>query len=81
MRTLLPLVLILSGCASASTVQTAKGSAYQIDCGGPFNTKLDCNVRASRICPAGFETISSPPGSLVFTCARRDIPSSVPAPI
>lgn len=68
------LALLLSGCGGVSQVTTAKGGAYRADCGGPFSTKLDCNVRANQMCPSGFDPISSPPGELVFTCSRREVP-------
>lgn len=59
-------------------VSTANGSAYQVDCGGLFSTKLDCNKRAQEMCPSGFDPLTSPPGTLVFTCSRRPIPATAP---
>ncbi len=78
MRALLPLVLVLAGCSSQHVVTTAGGSAYQVDCGGLFSTKLDCNRHAQEMCPSGFNPLTSPPGTLVFTCSRRPIPATAP---
>lgn len=78
MRALLPLLLVLAGCNSTSVVSTANGSAYQVDCGGFFSTKLDCNKRAQEMCPSGFNPLTSPPGTLVFTCSRRLVPATAP---
>lgn len=84
MRALLPLLLILAGCGSVSQVTAANGSAaYQVDCGGLlgsgiFGNKLDCNMKASQMCPSGFNPIDSPPGRLVFTCSRRPVPATAP---
>lgn len=78
MRALLPILLVLAGCSSGGVVNTANGSAYQVDCGGFFSTKLDCNKRAQEMCPSGFNPLTSPPGTLVFTCSRRPIPATAP---
>lgn len=78
MRALLPILLVLAGCSSEHAVTTASGSAYQVDCGGVFDTKLSCNKRAQEMCPAGFNPLTSPPGTLVFTCAKRPIPATAP---
>ncbi len=78
MRALLPFMLILSGCGAPSAVQTVNGSAYRVSCGGPFSSKLDCNVQANRMCPSGFNPITSPPGELVFTCSKRPVPANAP---
>ena len=75
MRAILPLLLVLAGCNSISQVRTASGgTAYQADCSGLFGSglfgsKLDCNMKASELCPSGFDPITSPPGRLVFTCS------------
>lgn len=71
-------LLVVAGCSPQGVVTTANGSAYQVDCGGPFSSKLDCNVQATRMCPAGFEPIASPPGQLVFTCSKREVPAVAP---
>ncbi len=78
MRTTFPFLLILAGCSSSGVVTTANGRAYEVDCGGLFSTKLDCNIRANQICPTGFDPISSPPGQLVFTCSKRPMPETAP---
>lgn len=78
MRALLPILLVLAGCSSDRVVTTASGSAYQVDCGGPFDTKLSCNKRAQEMCPAGFNPLTSPPGTLVFTCSKRPVPATAP---
>jgi hypothetical protein len=78
MRAILPLLLVLAGCSQSSVVNTANGSAYQVDCGGPFSTKLDCNKRAQEMCPSGFNPLTSPPGTLVFTCSNRPVPATAP---
>ncbi len=83
MRALLPLLLILAGCNSTSTVATANGSAYEVGCGGlfgsgVFGSKLDCNVKANQMCPSGFNPLTSPPGRLVFTCSNRPVPATAP---
>ncbi len=75
---LMPLTLIVSGCGGPSAVRTVNGSAYRVSCGGPFSSKLDCNVQANRLCPSGFEPISSPVGELVFTCSKRPVPPNAP---
>ena len=78
MRSLLALLLVLSGCTSVGVVTVANGSAYQVDCGGLFGTKLDCNKKAQETCPSGFNPLTSPPGTLVFTCSNRPIPATAP---
>lgn len=78
MRAILPLLLILAGCSSSGVVRTSNGSAYQVDCGGPFSTKLDCNMKANQMCPSGFDPVASPPGQLVFTCSKRPVPATAP---
>ncbi|MDP9096493.1 MAG: YgdI/YgdR family lipoprotein [Pseudomonadota bacterium] len=78
MRALLPILLVLAGCSSDRVIKTANGSAYQVDCGGLFDTKLSCNKRAQEMCPAGFNPLTSPPGTLVFTCSNRPVPATAP---
>ena len=84
MRVLLPILLVLAGCTSSHVITTANGSsAYQVDCGGVFNTglfgsKLDCNRKAQEMCPSGFNPLTSPPGTLVFTCSNRPVPKTAP---
>ena len=78
MRALLPILLVLAGCTSDHVISTASGSAYQVDCGGLLDTKLSCNKRAQQMCPAGFNPLTSPPGTLVFTCSKRPIPATAP---
>ena len=86
MRALLPIlpvltILALAGCSGQHVVATSNGSAYQVDCGGPlglFGTKLDCNKRAQEMCPSGFNPLTSPPGTLVFTCSNRPVPPTAP---
>jgi hypothetical protein len=78
MRVTLVFLLILAGCSQPSAVTTAGGPAYQVDCGGVFSTKLDCNMKATQMCPAGFQPIASPPGQLVFTCSKRAMPATAP---
>ncbi|MDT7950200.1 MAG: hypothetical protein RQ966_01725 [Acetobacteraceae bacterium] len=78
MRALLPILLVLAGCNSVQTVNTPNGQAIQVDCGGPFDTKLDCNRRAQSMCPSGFNPLTSPPGTLVFTCSKRPVPETAP---
>ncbi len=81
MRMLLPLLLVLAGCTSQRVVTTAQGSAYQVDCGGMLGllgTKLDCNKKAQEMCPSGFNPLTSPPGTLVFTCSNRPVPQTAP---
>lgn len=78
MRALLPILLVLAGCTSDHVITTASGSAYQVDCGGLLDTKLSCNKRAQEMCPAGFNPLTSPPGTLVFTCSKRPVPATAP---
>ena len=78
MRALLPILLVLAGCTSDHVITTASGSAYQVDCGGLLDTKLSCNKRAQQMCPAGFNPLTSPPGTLVFTCSKRPVPATAP---
>lgn len=78
MRALLPILLVLAGCTSDHVITTASGSAYQVDCGGLLDTKLSCNKRAQQMCPAGFNPLTSPPGTLVFTCSNRPVPATAP---
>ncbi len=78
MRALLPILLVLAGCSSESVVTTASGSAYQVGCGGLLDTKLSCNKRAQEMCPSGFNPLTSPPGTLVFTCSKRPVPATAP---
>lgn len=78
MRVTLAFLLILAGCSQQGVVTTSNGSAYQVSCGGPFSSKLDCNLQANRMCPAGFQPVSSPPGQLVFTCSKRALPATAP---
>ena len=30
------------------------------------------------MCPSGFNPVTSPPGTLVFTCSNRPIPATAP---
>ena len=78
MRKLIPILLVLAGCNSSGVVNTTSGSAYQVHCGGLFGTKLDCNEEAQRTCPSGFNPLTSPPGTLVFTCSKRPVPATAP---
>lgn len=74
----LPFLLTMAGCSSVGVIKTANGSAYQVDCGGLLGTKLDCNKKAQELCPSGFNPVTSPPGTLVFTCANRPMPATAP---
>lgn len=63
----------LAGCGASvsNTVTAANQPAYQFKCGGWFDSKVDCNLKASEICPYGYNPISSGPGRLVATCAAQ----------
>ena len=81
MRRFLPLLVLatLAACSTGpSAVTTSNGSAYRVSCGGPFSSKLDCNVQANKLCPSGFVPVSSPVGELVFTCSNRPVPANAP---
>ena len=79
MRALPIVLLILAGCGSTGVVTASNGrSAYQTTCGGLFGSQLDCNVKATEMCPSGFNPIESSPGRLVFTCSSRPVPPTAP---
>jgi len=64
--------LALAGCSSAVPTTTADGRpAYEFRCGGIFDSKVDCNVDASRMCPYGYNPVDSGPGRLLAVCATR----------
>ena len=84
MRAILPVLLIpflavLASCNSTGQITAANGrSAYETTCGGLFGSQIDCNLKASQLCPSGFDPIESSPGRLVFTCSRRPVPPTAP---
>ena len=53
----------LAGCGASvsNTVTASNQPAYQFKCGGWFDSKVDCNLKASEICPYGYNPISSGP--------------------
>ena len=62
----------LTGCSSAVATATADGRpAYEFRCGGLLDSKMDCNINASRMCPLGYNPVESGPGRLVAVCATR----------
>jgi hypothetical protein len=74
-------LLGLAACGvSVNETATADGRhAYELRCGGFFETKMDCNLKASEICPGGFEPVDSRTGSMIVVCANRRLPPSRPA--
>ena len=76
MRYVLLCTLILAGCApSIEQVVTPDGrQAYAFHCGGLFDSKVDCNFKASQICPKGYYPLDSSPGYLLAVCAIPGTP-------
>ena len=80
MRVMLLALFALAGCVS-SVGQTATVDgrpAYEARCGGLFDTKIDCNLTASEICPNGYTPLDSRTGRLSFVCATRPLARSRP---
>jgi hypothetical protein len=77
MRYLPLLLLALAGCSSSwnpvgpSVSQTvANGQpAYEFHCGGWFDTRTSCNLKASEMCPYGYYPLDASEGRLVAACA------------
>lgn len=82
MRIALLLALFgLAGCGTSVTqVALPDGRpAYELHCGGIFDSKIDCNLKASEICPGGgYEPIDSRTGRLTVMCVPRHVPPSNP---
>jgi hypothetical protein len=82
MRIVLLLALFgLAGCGtSVSAFTFADGRpAYELRCGGVFDTKIDCNLKASEICPGGgYEPIDSRTGRMIIMCVPRHVAPSKP---
>ncbi|MBV8912523.1 MAG: hypothetical protein JOZ05_05700 [Acetobacteraceae bacterium] len=82
MRIALLLALFgLAGCGTpVSEVTLPDGRpAYELRCGGIFDTKIDCNLKASEICPGGgYEPVDSRTGRLLVLCVPRRLPPSKP---
>jgi hypothetical protein len=78
----LPLLALLGLAAcgvSVGQTRTPDGRvAYELRCGGLFDTKVDCNLKASEICPGGFDPVDSRSGSMIVVCANRRLPPSRP---
>lgn len=82
MRTLLILAVFgLAGCGtSVSSFPLSDGRpAYELRCGGMFDTKIDCNLKATEICPGGgYEPIDSRTGRMIIVCVPRHVTPSRP---
>ncbi|HYZ62822.1 MAG TPA: hypothetical protein VE650_10245 [Acetobacteraceae bacterium] len=80
MRTLLLIALFgLAACSSVSQTASVDGlPAYEARCGGLFDSKMDCNLTASEVCPSGYNPIDSRTGRLTFVCATRPLARSKP---
>lgn len=60
----LPIVLLM-GCASVEPVAVtgpSGGTAYSMSCAGGGLSMEDCFVKASEMCPAGYDVVSSAAG-------------------
>ena len=82
MRIVLLLALFgLAGCGtSVSEVTLPDGRpGYVLRCGGIFEAKIDCNLKASEICPGGgFEPVDSRTGRMLVMCVPRRLAPSKP---
>jgi hypothetical protein len=59
--------LLLAGCGSASPIALPGGGAgYMIGCGGIQNTMDTCLVKASQVCPAGYDVVATDQESVPF---------------
>jgi hypothetical protein len=55
---IIPVVLVLAGCASPALVNTASapdGAVHRVIC----RAKLDCPAQATLICPGGYRVVES----------------------
>jgi hypothetical protein len=71
----------LTACGtSVDQITLASGQpAYEMHCGGLFETKIDCNLTASEICPGGgYEPLDSRTGRLTVVCVPRHVAASKP---
>ncbi len=76
MRSVLTVLLLaLAGCGpSVSQIVTAEGRpAYEFRCGGLLDSKTDCNLKASEMCPYGYHPVASSSGRLTAVCANRPV--------
>lgn len=55
-RTLL-ICLLVSGCASATKLNTGNGVIYRIECDGAAIPLSACYKKANKTCPAGWDQI------------------------
>jgi len=58
MRYLIPVVLLLGGCATATEIKTGGTPAYMIGCHGMIQSLASCFEKANEVCPAGYTTIA-----------------------
>jgi hypothetical protein len=82
MRIALLLALFgLAGCGTSvsQVVLPDRRPAYLLSCGGIFDTKMDCNLKASEICPGGgYEPVDSRTGRMIVVCVPRHVAPSKP---
>ena len=52
-------LLLLAGCSGTSAVPIiVQGrQAFSISCDGEFSSALDCNKKASEVCPSGYKVL------------------------
>ncbi|GAC1487500.1 MAG: hypothetical protein NVS2B11_13100 [Acetobacteraceae bacterium] len=66
----------LAACGTSVYNTTTAGGApaYEFHCGGLLDSKIDCNLAASSMCPNGYNPVYSSIGRLVATCAPPQAP-------
>lgn len=56
-RTILLLCVVISGCATATKLNTGDGTIYRVECDGTAIPLSVCYKRANKVCPAGWDQI------------------------
>lgn len=73
MRITIGLVIVLSGCATATPLKTGNGNQYLIECDGSAVPISTCYKKANTVCASGWDLVDKD-GSLVpFGSATADI--------
>jgi hypothetical protein len=56
-KTILLLCVVISGCATATKLNTGDGVIYRVECDGSAIPLSVCYKRANKLCPAGWDQI------------------------
>ena len=64
MNKILLLVLVLSGCATATKLNTGEGEIYRVECDGTAIPMSACFTKANNVCPKGWDQIGQD-GSII----------------